>query len=429
MGGGILILYKSKHSIIEIRNWEHSDFKNLEYLCVDLLPNKKNKEHPYRFFCCYIPPDVSRDMLFLSHFLDCIKKHNTGNPFYLLGDFNMPFIDWKTMSSPSAYGQKFLNFCAKNSLCQLVQEPTTIYDSLLDLLLCDNASARKLCSVEVLPPFYDKGDHFTVEFLLSYNNQNSICSNIPPSLSYHKGNYNAINHELSKIDWPTIFTNNNNRIQPIYDYFLEKVHDLMSQYIPKTTFRKTGRQPSHLKRLAKRKNALFKKTRNNPNLKENYKTISKEYKNAVRLWHNKLENKICNSKNSSAFFKYANKKLKSFESIPPLKMDTGEFITSDHDKATVLNKMFHSVFTGDDGRTLDTECKINQNHFLGNIEITQETILEFLSTLDPKTSQTPDNLPCFVLKQIGETISPFLCLLFSLSFKQTNYPINGNWGL
>ena len=63
---------------------------------------------------------------------------------------------------------------------------------------------------------------------------------------------------------------------------------------------------------------MYKKIRHGNQYKEAYKKLSTDYKKAVSSWHNSTEAKICDSRNPASFFNYANKKLKSFDSILPL---------------------------------------------------------------------------------------------------------------
>ena len=53
--------------------------------------------------------------------------------------------------------------------------------------------------------------------------------------------------------------------------------------------------------------------------------------------------------NLGAFFKFVNKKLANRSGIPPLNDSAGNLLTSDQDKANLLNEYFCSVFTIDDG--------------------------------------------------------------------------------
>ena len=153
LGGGVLVLYKSHLPVLEIRHFEDT---NIEYLCIDILSTKHTI--PTRFLCCYIPPNYSRDRTCIQNLCVCIKSHNSNNSFYILGDFNMPYIDWGNLNSSSGVGKLFLDFCAETSLCQKIHESTTINNSVLDLLFCNVFSERNLLSIDVLDPGFNFDD-------------------------------------------------------------------------------------------------------------------------------------------------------------------------------------------------------------------------------------------------------------------------------
>lgn len=52
----------------------------------------------------------------------------------MLSDFNLPDIDWNTMSGVSVISNQFCDFVFDNGLCQLINGPTHIHGNTLDLL-------------------------------------------------------------------------------------------------------------------------------------------------------------------------------------------------------------------------------------------------------------------------------------------------------
>ena len=76
----------------------------------------------------------------------------------------------------------------------------------------------------------------------------------------------------------------------------------------------------------------------------------------MKRWFEQTENKICNSKNLSSFYKYSKKKLRLKNSeIPPLRRDDGTLVIDDTDKANFLNETFQSIFITDDGKKLQLQ--------------------------------------------------------------------------
>ena len=393
-GGGVLVLYRSHLTITEVRK---SEPNHVEYLCIDVLGSKQDTSP--RLFCAYVPPAFTKVDTTINSFCELLFDCKSNKSlFYLLGDLNMPFIDWKSSLSSTKQGNTFLDFCFKCGLHQHITEPTTNKGSLLDLVLCDLPSANRFTSIMVLPPLTSTCDHSMIAFSLCLNNMNAMCQSIPTSFNYRRGNYEEINLILSHVDWEAVFSDNNQDVQKIYDYFLDIVHDLVRNYIPLNTFKAKPRQPKHIKKLAKKKCSLYNDMKLNPMLKEEYKKLSKEYDQSVSSWYDKIENKICLSKQGSSFYKYANKKLKSLPVIPPLESHDKGFVTCDAEKADMFNTVFHDVFTTDNGAPLNVPPKIDEDRFMENLTIDEKDILKVLADLSPKLSRTPDDLPVMLVK-------------------------------
>ena len=419
-GGGLLVLYRSYLPVVEIRDYICTGDSYFEYLSIDMLFSKKNDR--IRFMCVYLPPDKSGVKTIVKNLCNCLKAHGRNDLYYVLGDFNFPFIDWMKYTSKKPAGKCFLNFCVDTSLTQRILESTTVNESLLDLVLCNEISGKRLQSVEVLPPLTTTCDHSIIQLVISCTTSENHVPKVPTRVCYERGNYSEINAHLETIDWPNIFLYFNRDIQKIYDYFLDYVHKLISTFVPTARVKKNSKQPRHLLRMAKQKKQLYKKKQKDDKFNTMYKNISNRYKAAVDQWYNSIETKVCHENNNSSFYKYANEKLKSFESIPPLKTEHGDFTMNDQEKAELLNKTFHSVFTKDDGNKLDLDCKVKSNHILTNIIIDPQMVSKALSNLCPKKSQTPDKLPCYVIKKIGKSITGFLCLLYNLSIQTNQIP-------
>jgi hypothetical protein len=69
----------------------------------------------------------------------------------------------------------------------------------------------------------------------------------------------------------------------------------------------------------------------------------------IKLFKNVFENKLVDSGNLGAFYKYVNKKLNGSNGIAPLCGVDGNLAVTDYDKAALLNNYFCSVFTADNG--------------------------------------------------------------------------------
>jgi hypothetical protein len=261
-----------------------------------------------------------------------------------------------------------------------------------------------------------------LECKLDIENINDACANIPPFFKYREGDYQQINKSVSAIDWYLVFYNLNFDAQKIYDYFVELMHTLMRQYIPTSTFQKTVRQPRHITRMARQKKNLYKKLKANKKLKAEYLELSKKYDRTVAQWYDAVESKICQSKNRNCFYKYANKKMKSFPNIPPLMCDSGDLETGEKEKADLFNETFHAVFIVDNGDCLNLNKRVGPENELLNFTVNNSDIEDALKNLLPKTSKTPEDIPSIVIKKTGSTLVPFLNLFYNLSLQTCQIP-------
>jgi hypothetical protein len=416
-GGGIMVLYKNHLPIDELC---YNEPVTLEILCISLTI--KNCDAPVCFLCVYLPQDISQDQDMIKEFCkyaNYFRPNKSG--FYLVGDFNLPTIKWNTSSKANPAGRCFLDYCIASGLKQHIMQPTCKSGNILDLLLCDEISQRPLQSIEILPPLSTTCDHNIIKFSLYVETVQNLCDKIPPSFDYDRGDYESMNRELAQMNWPEVFSKYDMDIQRIYDFFLGKITSIRQEFVPLKRFRKHFKHPKHIINAAKQKTALYRKMQSDSSLKDEYKQLSKHYDKLVSSWYSKLELKVCESRNNLAFYKYANKKLKSFPSIPPLKSGN-QVIYDDDQKATVFNEFFHSVHITDNGIPLTLPERLSPDSCLHNFHISKKTIDDAIRSSNQKRSRTPDEIPRILLKKLRVSLNGFLYLLFNLSLQTGKVP-------
>ena len=60
------------------------------------------------------------------------------NTILITGDFNMPDINWSTLTGCSMISNNFCEFIFQSNLAQIVNIPTHKHGNTLDLILTDN---------------------------------------------------------------------------------------------------------------------------------------------------------------------------------------------------------------------------------------------------------------------------------------------------
>lgn len=189
-GGGVLALIKNDLKFVLNYNLSKSDF-NCEVLSFDLFGNK----HRLRFFLVYRPPNTTpQQTKSLTDFL--FNSTMRGSPNIIVGDFNLPEINWISSNSPKLESSKiFWNFSKDLNLSQMVRDQTMLNHShILDLVLTTNPEIITKC--------------YVTDFVLSSNDHLGVIfstilegSSPPPSkqqvLDFKKADYVSLNQFFS----------------------------------------------------------------------------------------------------------------------------------------------------------------------------------------------------------------------------------------
>ena len=114
-----------------------------------------------RFLCIYLPPLPAKCALTVKNLIKMIKIFIPNDySFYILGDFNLPNINWTIPSTDYNESHEcFLNFCTDNFLTQLIENPTHKNGNILDLLICNHFGLDRIISHSTSFPRTDTCDH------------------------------------------------------------------------------------------------------------------------------------------------------------------------------------------------------------------------------------------------------------------------------
>jgi hypothetical protein len=109
--------------------------------------------------------------------------------------------------------------------------------------------------------------------------------------------------------------------------------------------------PFIIRRLFCKKSTAWKQYRTfrTQQLLAKYKSIASQCRSAIYAHHVEVENRVINSDNIDKFYRYANRKFTSKTVIRPLKSNNGDLVIDPTRKAELLQTIFTSMFTLDDG--------------------------------------------------------------------------------
>ena len=126
-GGGVLIAVKDTIPV----SVHPSDLSNN---APEILTVTLNLCKPTILSCVYLPPSPNDYYMndAISNLTQVIQSNQSADTI-IVGDFNLPDIQWDTLFSTSPSSSAFCDFVFDNSLIQMIDEPTHVKGNILDL--------------------------------------------------------------------------------------------------------------------------------------------------------------------------------------------------------------------------------------------------------------------------------------------------------
>jgi hypothetical protein len=395
-----------------------SDAKEFDLIIFDLI----FKNSTTRFILGYLPPDSSSDINVVTKFIRKLDKNIMYSHTYIAGDFNFSKINWKDgigespIDSPES--DIFLDFLSKNDLIQIIEENTHESGNTLDLFIAP--AINSVISLTVEAPFTMTCDHLTIRACIAM--QADQTKRKPVMHNFYKADYCEINNYLREIDWHSLLQDDD--IESNYNKFISVLHDSIQRFVPyNTNHRNKVHLPKHLKGIGNKKKKLYKLSRTNPILKEEYRRLDKLYKTESKKFFTSLETRAVSSGNSKSFYSFVNKRLKSRDAIPPLINDTESVIIDSREKAELLNNFFTQCHLKDDeGIDEGSLPEIDIAEKMAEINFTAEDLSWAIKKLKSSVSRTPDNIPALYVKRTGYNLIKPLLMLFKQSLSKGRLP-------
>ena len=437
VGGGVLLY---SHDSIPITNLQTFDDQTCQVLLCTCESSKV-------IVCVlYRPPDAS-----LSSFKTClsfISDYIADNDSYemcLLGDYNLPLIDWNTNSVSAGHSlhaqqsaSQLLEFMASHLLSQYVMEPTRL-SNCLDLCLSNSPNMVTHVSVSDTP----LSDHRLLEIFLPYN----ICSpptSAPPdfssdsfrSLDFHRADYDKMESLLSSVDWQELWNlSDPSEFPELLNLVLLQICDLSCPKKQLTT-RKSHCNLHALSRKKRKLQSRLRVAEENPSsttahltsLKNKISAVFADIRDAINNDLNYREEQAVNKVhcNPKYFYSYAKKFSKQKRSIPMLFDDKGNITANPTDIANTLQKQFSGVFS--DPAATDISAASFQppplkKEFTDDLlSFTISDIIEAIDEIKPSAAAGPDDLPVLLLKKCKHTIAEPIQMIWHHSISTGTVP-------
>jgi hypothetical protein len=199
IGGGVAIYCRNDIKSEQVAITQNDN--DIDIICVDLFFGA----HKLRLITCYRPPFYSKiDFDYLVSLISIINDLcSSVSQFIIVGDFNLPKIDWINYTSPNEKCHSlFLTLVNSLGMHQFVHEPTR-ESNILDLVFSNNIYLLSKISVEC--PF-STSDHNSVHFSLNINDKYQYEKKSESFYDFINADVDNLLSYFSNINWDYEFS-------------------------------------------------------------------------------------------------------------------------------------------------------------------------------------------------------------------------------
>ena len=354
----------------------------------------------------------------------------------VLGDFNLPAIDWLRPNEPlPPLERMFADTFLAVGLNQWINEPTFPKSgNILDLVL--TSEPDRVGSVEVMAPL-PGCDHCAISFDYVFAISDPYPSNKghpANNRDWHKGKYRKASKRLSNIDWD--FELAYLDADQSYKRFSVILHDITADCIPLkpqgdrkppwSTRPPTGlinRRHSAWSRYKAARAQLGRHSVEACSSYANFAGINQQCRTyAVRAQAKYEEDLILRSQEQPKLFhSYIRKKKVGRPSVGPLKLSSGKLSDDPAHMSEVFAESFASVYTRSVPANPHQHQKSNGTA-LSTCTITKENVLRVLLDVDGSSAMGPDEVHPLLLKNCAQQLAYPLSVIFNRSFQEGTLP-------
>ena len=419
-GGGVMVYINSKFTTSAVGGVKID--KRVESVWLDI---KNNSGQTFRVAGYYRAPNQTAEVDKLM--IDEINRGfstNLGCRLLILGDFNLPDIDWEVLDGLSAKSEMFIDCCLDNFLTQYVSVPTC-GNSILDLVLAH----------EIIPEAVEIGeslgnsDHNSISFRLNFSSVKPINKEKVPN--FNKGNYDLFREKLARVNWEQAL--NGRDVYDMWDTFKSILDKVQRECIPYREIRGPYNKvkPVWLNRCIRskiiEKRKAFKKFKRDGSMLSlnSYRVIRNDLNKAIKESKRVIEINLAKNcrKDSKRFFSFY--KNNSKDRVGPLEVE-GEIVEKDEKMVEVLNNYFSSVFTNEN----DFEVILADSAKNGELRMPEEfglnieEIRQAILGMSVSKAAGPDQIYSRVLHEGVDYFAKIFYLIFNRSLSFCEIPLD-----
>ena len=413
----------------------------------------KNNDLNFILVGVYKPPTAEN---LCKSFKKCLDKidsfinlYNDNSTIIILGDFNLPIIDWSTDNITNARSRDdrncaevLLSFMDTHLLTQLVTEATRANKNTLDLVLTNNEEWIHDIKVEKT----NMSDHDFVNLDLENIFQKGPkkleshrFDNPFDELNFHKADWPKIRDEVGQIDWESVMSSTT-EVKSMIELLNSEIIKIASKHCPKrkcTNSQCSNKIPRDRRALIRRRKRLKSKI--------NYLKYIKKGKNKKKIDNlitekNDIEIKIKESiqreaaqkeadmiskikTNPKILYSYAKRNSKSKSKIGPLRDAAGKLHLDATKVSNLLQDQYLKVFSDPLEKTSPNISSCSENiPIFEDIEFSETDIIDAIKLIPLNSAGGPDKFPAVILKECAEQLAKPLYIIYRLSLDTGQIP-------
>ena len=411
-GGGVIIAVKTD---IDIENDKVDVSSKAEMLSISLKADNTN----YCLSVCYRVGTLGeQNFNEVERHLRNVASRKKFRAHFVIGDFNLPEINWAEGTSSTQLGQRFVDLFNDLGLTQMINKPTHDKGRILDILLSNLMGSIE--KVEVLGKNeICSSDHFGITFSIKMKFRKKVVKR--KILNYKKANWEGLTNDLKSVKWDKQL---NCDAETGWSRFKNILFYHMLRRIPTITITDKDQPPwfdSETYLLCLKKEKLRAKF-NETGLAEDYKKFSdcrSEFKN---LSHEKMVSNFNDEDDpaliSKKFWSHVKSTSKSTR-IPGTVNYCGRFRNNPQDQAEIFNEYFQEQFSEASNYNVDIDYS---NDMVNDIDFSTSRIRKILKDVNVNKSAGPDGIHGKVLKNCREGIVYPLAIIFKISYNMGQIP-------
>ena len=377
------------------------------------------------FTLCVVYSPPCADLTYFSSLLTFLSDLSNNERVIILGDFNLPDIDWFCLSGCSSLSTLFCDFMFDNNLSQLIRQSTHNKGNILDLVLTNDLDC--IGDVSVTDSLPIKSDHYLIHFFINSQPVRSAKSKSRQVIDYSKKYMQGLCDYLLDYDFTSCFSSMN--VELIWSELKSIIISAIHNFAPtvKLRCRQTPKWfTSQIRHQLNCIHSIRRKAKSRPSphylakLKNSESQLAEEIQSAKLSYESNLVQDFATI-NSNKIYKYLNSLLKH-GTIPPIMHHESSEAFSSKNKASLFNQYFQSVFTTSSfilPPLNDLPCP---STVLNNILVSEVDVYDALVSLNPNKAMGVDCIGPKVLKTCAITLYFPIHHLFSLCISQHKFP-------